>query len=171
MDAFKKITGLNIKSMPYSRGNHKKWDDWLRDQVTLTVSAISERIRTVSPRSKISCTIVPSIERTYLVTLQDWTAWLNRGLIDYVVAMNYTDDTKLLKQNAISLLALKNDNKVHMGIGAYLLKENPKTLEDEIEILRDLPTGGIVLFSYDEVANNENLQKFLDSRFRGNDSE
>jgi uncharacterized lipoprotein YddW (UPF0748 family) len=151
--------------MQYSRQNFKKWDTWRRDQVTLLVKSISDRVRAVSPDLEISCTIVPSMERTYLVTFQDWTRWLEEDIVDYVVAMNYTDDTRFLTLNAKSLLLPGLDKKVYMGVGAYLLEDIPEVLEAEIDTLRELSPGGIVVFSYDDIAKNESLQKFLAERF------
>ncbi|MGB2600731.1 MAG: family 10 glycosylhydrolase [Candidatus Omnitrophota bacterium] len=162
---FQESTGLNAKTMQYSRQNFKKWDTWRRDQVTLLVKSISDRVRAVSPDLEISCTIVPSMERTYLVTFQDWTRWLEEDIVDYVVAMNYTDDTRLLTLNAKSLLLPGLDKKVYMGVGAYLLEDIPEVLEAEIDTLRELSPGGIVVFSYDDIAKNESLQKFLTERF------
>lgn len=165
MKDFKKATGLNVKTMEPSRDNFRKWDDWRRDQVTTLVRNISERARRVSPGIEISCTIVPSVERTHLVTFQDWTVWVREGLVDFVVAMNYTDDIKLMELNSFSLMISGLENKVFMGVGAYLLKEDPGMIEDQIDRLLEIGPGGVVIFSYDEIAAIEELRKFLAERF------
>ena len=163
--AFQDATGLNAKTMKYSRESFMKWDSWRRDQVTLLVKSISSRVREISPDIKISCTIVPSMERTHLVTFQDWTRWISEGMVNYVVAMNYTDDTQLLELNARSLLLPDLNKKIYMGVGAYLLKDMPEVLEEEIDTLLGLSPGGIVVFSYDDIAENKDLQSFLAERF------
>ena len=162
---FKKATGLNIKKMEYSRKSFQKWDDWRRQQVTALVREISEKVRKISPEIEVSCTIVPSVERTHLVTFQDWTKWLREGLADFVVAMNYTDDLKLLQLNSSSLLIHGLEKKIYMGVGAYLLKDDPEMLEDQIDYLLNISPGGIVIFSYDDLAANEGLKKFLSNKF------
>ncbi|MBD3426763.1 MAG: family 10 glycosylhydrolase [Candidatus Omnitrophica bacterium] len=162
---FRDKTGLDASKMEGSRQNFKKWDDWRRDQVTALVGDISRAVKEVSPLLEISCTIVPSMERTYLVTLQDWTVWLQEGYADYVVAMNYTDDLDLLKLNAKSLLLPGFEKEVHMGVGAYLLKQEPELIEEEIGLLLGLSPGGIVIFSYDDLAGNGRLQEYLAGKF------
>jgi len=158
---FKDATGLDIKTMGFSAENCKKWDDWRRQNVTELVRDVSKETRAISPDLKLSCTIVPSIMRTYLVTFQDWTRWLKEDLIDYVTAMNYTTDPVLMELNSSSLLIPQIKDRIYIGMGAYLLKRNTDAIEEQLEILEALHPGGIVIFSYDDVADNESLQKFI----------
>ncbi len=167
LDNFKKNTGLNARTMEGSRDNYRKWDDWHRDQVTTLVKDISGRVKALSPSAEISCTIVPSIERTHLVTFQDWTEWLREGYVDYVTVMNYTDDTKLLELNSGSMLLPEVEEKVYIGVGAYLLKKKTAVLKEQLSYLIELSPAGIVIFSYDDIADNEELQVFLEKNFKG----
>jgi len=162
---FKAATGLDPKNMTPSRENYKKWDDWRRDQVTSLVKEISETVKGTNPDWQISVTVVPSIERTYTVTLQDWTKWLDKELIDYVVLMNYTDDNYLMELYSRSVMFPRFRNKVHVGMGAFLLKDSTDDIEAQLSTLRDLSPAGIVIFSYDDIANNEELQGFLAKEF------
>lgn len=159
--SFKAATGLDPNTMEHSRENFRLWDDWRRKQVSALVREVSGRVRAASPEMKISCTIVPSIERTYLSTLQNWTRWLREGYIDYVVAMNYTDDTNLMELRSGSLLLQGLKQKVHIGIGAYLMKDNPEALKSQLRSLQNLSPKGIVIFSYDDIAASEEIQDFL----------
>jgi len=163
VENFKEATGLDIKTMKPSRENYKKWDDWRRSRVTSLVREISEHVRAISPGLEISCTIVPSIERTYLVTFQDWTRWLREGLINYVVAMNYTDDTELMELNSRSILLPQLKDRIYIGVGAYLLKDKPEAVKEQMDILRNISPGGIVIFSYDDVAESKELQNVIAS--------
>ena len=112
---------------------------------------------------QISCAVCPSVERAYMITLQDWPKWISENLVDYVVTMNYSDDTRLMTLNARSGLFPELKDKVYIGVGAYLLKKQPEVIEDQLTILYDLKPGGIVIFSYDEVADIEELRSFLAS--------
>jgi len=157
-----KFTGLNIKSANLSRENYQKWDDWRRDQVTGLLQVISENIRRLTPSMKISCAVAPSVPRAYLVSFQDWTKWLSRGLADHIVTMNYTDDTRLMTLNAHSASRPELKDNVYIGVGAYLLKESPDMIEEQLRVLYDLAPGGIVIFSYDEIAESKKLQDFME---------
>ena len=104
---------------------------------------------------------MPSIERSYLVIFQDWIKWLENDIVDYVVAMDYTEDLNLMKLYARSILFPELKDRIYIGIGAYLLKDTQEKLVEEINIAEDLSPGGIVLFSYDELAASKELQTFL----------
>ncbi|MGB2600217.1 MAG: family 10 glycosylhydrolase [Candidatus Omnitrophota bacterium] len=151
IENFKKETGLNIETMEHSRENSRAWDDWRRNQVTALVGEVSARARALSPSIKISCTILPSIERTYMVSFQDWTRWLREKYVDWVVIMNYTEDTELMKLNSLSMLLPQFEEKVYIGVGAFLLKDKPEAFQEQLRFLRETAPGGIVLFSYDDI--------------------
>jgi uncharacterized lipoprotein YddW (UPF0748 family) len=147
--------------MKYSRDNFLKWDSWRRAQVTELVRDISNRARSISPSYEISCAIVPSIERTYLVNFQDWTKWIRKNYIDWVVVMNYTDDTQLMELNTSSMLLPRFEGKVYMGVGAFLLKDKPRAFKEQLDFLKKTTSGGIVVFSYDEITSQKDLQLSL----------
>jgi len=162
---FKEANGLDINNMYQTRKNFKKWDDWRKKQVTLLVKEISNRVRSISPSYEISCTIVPSIERTYLVTFQDWTEWLKKNYIDYIVVMNYTDDADFFELTSKSLLEPDFGGKIYMGVGAYLFKDNPDLFKNQLESLKKISPDGIIIFSYDNIAENEEFQEILSEEF------
>lgn len=162
---FKKATGLDAMTMNMTRGNAAKWDEWRRSRVTLMTGYIAERVRKLAPSTEISAAVVPSLERTHLVTFQDWPEWIASGTVDSVILMNYTTDTALMKMNSVSCLSVSDRSKVQIGIGSYLLKDSWETLYEQIKIVKDLAPSGLVLFSYDELARNKELQNLLALKF------
>ena len=103
---------------------------------------------------------------SYLTAFQDWTAWLKKGFADYVVAMNYTDDLHYFEMTSASLLSTEDNNRVYIGVGAYLIKEDIQKVKDKLSALKDLSPGGIVIFSYDDIAANKELEVFLEKNFK-----
>jgi len=87
------------------------------------------------------------------VAFQDWPLWLEKEIVDYVVLMNYTRDDRLAKETVRSALAHKGKGKIFVGIGAFLLKNDPEIFLRQYAIIASLNPDGIVLFSYDEVPN------------------
>ncbi len=75
--------------------------------------------------------------------------------------MNYTDDTELMELYSRSMLLPGLEKKVFIGIGAYLLDGKPGILKAQLKSSRKLSPGGIVIFSYDDIAGNEDIQEFL----------
>jgi uncharacterized lipoprotein YddW (UPF0748 family) len=162
---FKKNTGLDPSTMNMNRKNALAWDKWRRDQVTKLAGYISEKAREISPKIEISAAIVPSTEKTYFSTFQGWTKWIEKKIVDFVVAMNYTDDPELFKLYSSSLMMKGFEENVRIGVGAYLMKNDPEGVKHQLEYLKKLSPGGIVIFSYDDIARNRELKDTLRSLF------
>ncbi|MGB3112792.1 MAG: family 10 glycosylhydrolase [Candidatus Omnitrophota bacterium] len=161
IENFRKATGLDVKTMAGSRENFFKWDSWRRDQVTAMVREISDKVRKIAPDKEISCAIVPSVERTYQVNFQDWTRWLREKYVDWVVAMSYTDDPQQMKLYSRSMLLPQFEEKIYIGVGAFLLKGKAEIFKEELDSLKGMNPGGIVIFSYDDIAQDPELRKSL----------
>ncbi|MFH1304785.1 MAG: family 10 glycosylhydrolase [Candidatus Omnitrophota bacterium] len=162
-DNFKKATGLDAGTMDLSPDNSLLWDNWRRDQVTALVRDVSGRLHAMFPDLKISCAVGPSAETSYLMTFQDWTEWLRKDYVDYIVAMNYTKDLNLLKIRSASLLVPEFSQKVHIGVGPFLMKDHPEMFMEQFKTLRQFSPAGIVIFSYDEISGDKEIQRFLSS--------
>jgi uncharacterized lipoprotein YddW (UPF0748 family) len=127
------------------------WDNWKRRQVTELVEKISHFVKKHAPEKLVSCAVIPDAERAYTSLFQEWPLWLEKKIVDYVVLMDYTQDSRLFKQTAQGSLALRNGGKVYIGIGAFLFKENPLLFFEEYRSAFGLAPDGIVFFSYDEL--------------------
>lgn len=163
---FRKAAKLDPKTMEYNRVNSALWDSWRRERVTLLVSYISGRVKTISPDLEVSATVVPSIERSYLVTFQNWASWIKKGYVDSIVVMNYTENTPLMKLYSESILMPEVREKVQIGIGAYLMKDDIKEVKEQLDSLLEIAPEGIVIYSYDEVASSDELKNYLEEKFK-----
>ena len=65
--------------------------------------------------------------------------------------MNYTRDDRLAEATIKSALAHSGKGKIFVGIGAFLLKNDPEMFLRQYAIVAGFKPDGIVLFSYDEV--------------------
>lgn len=139
------LTGLN-KDEQFSL-----WDNWRRRQVTGLVRDISKRVKEKSSDMKVSSAVIPSSERAYSSMFQDWPLWLEEGLVDYVVLMNYTLDNQLAKEILRSSLAFRQQGKVYTGLGLFLMANDPKAFREQFRILGSLKPDGIVFFAYDDL--------------------
>lgn len=150
---FKEATGLEPLSMDYSADNCLKWDDWKRKQVTDLVRSISQLVKDTNSDLLLSCAVIPSAERAYLAAFQDWPFWLEEGIVDYAVIMNYTRDKQFAKEIIRSALSHCGKGKIFVGLGAFLMKEEPESLAKQCRIARELGAPGIIFFSYDDLAH------------------
>lgn len=98
------IAGFNKK---YNRTGKPKEDDpewcrWRRDQVTETVKAIQTEINRLKPWVVLSATTIawggcPSEfanSSAYAECFQDWRLWMEKGILDINMPMNYKDPAK-----------------------------------------------------------------------------
>lgn len=151
---FKKATKLDPLFAKDNDDISYKWDDWKREQVTNLVKKISKHTKGKSKDLLVSCAVMPSAERAYTIGFQDWPLWLDKEIVDYVVLMNYTRDDRLAEATVKSALAHNGKGKIFVGIGAFLLKNDPEIFLRQYAIIASLNPDGIVLFSYDEVPDD-----------------
>lgn len=79
------------------------WTDWRRDQVTAMVRRTYAAVKRERPEVWVSAAGITygagpvdrqefRSSRTYTEVLQDWPAWLDEGIVDLVMLMNYKRD-------------------------------------------------------------------------------
>ncbi|CAL9335062.1 family 10 glycosylhydrolase [Streptomyces sp. Tu 3180] len=93
---FQQATGRTDTPLP----SDTAWSDWRRSQVTHLVRRIYLGVWEVDPRVRLSMDAITyghgpqavggwRATRTYAEVLQDWAGWLDEGIMDTAVAMNY----------------------------------------------------------------------------------
>jgi len=153
MEHFTEWTGLNPLKGLKNDQDYAKWDDWRRQQITSLVRRIAKRLKEKSSGFLVSCAVIPSSERAYSSMFQDWAYWLEGGILDYIVLMNYTLDNQLTKEIVRSSLALAQKGKVYAGIGLHLMKDAPEAFLEQYKIIKSLSPDGVAFFSYDEITD------------------
>jgi uncharacterized lipoprotein YddW (UPF0748 family) len=77
-----------------------KWAEYRQSGVTELVRDVYRRAKSLKPNTQITAAVftpLASAERVY----QDWPGWIRQGIIDYVIPMAYTPNTKNLEQQLI----------------------------------------------------------------------
>jgi len=151
MERFKEWTGLEPLKGLNDDKDYAKWDDWRRKQLTSLARRIAKRLKEKSANLLVSAAVIPSAERAYTSMFQDWPYWLEDGILDYVVLMNYTRDNQLFKEITRSSLAQRQKGKVFVGIGLHLMQDEPEALLEQYKIVKGLSADGVALFSYDDL--------------------
>ena len=62
--------------------NDPDWIQFRADYVTLFLAELRERIQRPSPQAVLSTTIIAGEPEDYIKVLQDWPAWIEKGLLD-----------------------------------------------------------------------------------------
>ncbi|MFQ6038988.1 MAG: glycoside hydrolase family 10 protein, partial [Candidatus Aminicenantales bacterium] len=71
-----------------------QWDQYRRDAVTSLLQKCNALVLEQKPRATLSVAVKPDPEEAKIRYFQEWDRWLAQGLVDYVVAMNYSPDLR-----------------------------------------------------------------------------
>jgi len=148
---FRDKTGINVLDTLNNEDEYLAWDNWKRQQVTDLVRKISSLIKVKSTSLVVSCAVIPVTERAYSNAFSDWSAWLDEGIIDYAVLMSYTKDNQFIKETVKSSLGHRGKGKIYVGIGLFLMKDNPDLFFNQFRLVTDLAPDGVVLYSIDDL--------------------
>jgi len=142
------------------------WTRWRRRQVTELVRRISIEARAIRPRIRVSAAVIAwghppggtedfadasPMQRIF----QDWRAWLDEGLLDLAVPMNYArEHDPTVRQWFDGWIAWekrhKGERQLAIGVGAYL--SQPRDVLAQIARVRSgrgrRMADGVSIYSY-----------------------
>jgi uncharacterized lipoprotein YddW (UPF0748 family) len=124
------------------------WTQFRTDQVNGFVQEAARSVRRLNPDVILSAAVfaLPDNERQQKLQ-QDWETWVNAGDIDLLVPMTYTLDTRRLAQMVEPNLDIVSRSPI-LFLPSLKLLEMPKVeFLDQMQVVRDLPTGGYALFA------------------------
>jgi uncharacterized lipoprotein YddW (UPF0748 family) len=127
--------------------DESKWFQWRADQVTSTVETIADRVRPIrGAKLIISAAVGADPIDSKLGKGQDYFTWMDRGTVDGVFLMGYTDDLeKFTTQRKVVVEKRPKKGFVAAGVG---LRAEPDIVLEEIAITRKLGLDGFAGFSY-----------------------
>jgi uncharacterized lipoprotein YddW (UPF0748 family) len=138
--------------LAFATGLPDEWDDFRRDRITSLVRDIYAAVKYRRPELVVSAAVIADVQTAYGHRFQDWQGWLEEGILDVAVPMAYTPDNGTFqRQVRAARHAAGSRTRVWAGIGAYM-NTYAGTL-DKIDLARAEDAAGLVLFSYDWVAN------------------
>lgn len=159
---FKQATGIDPKRVDWNVRDSLVWDNWKRQQVTDLFRVVATEARAHHPTIRISCAVIPALDRAYHAAGQDWVRWIEEDIVDFIVLMNYAVDSRWVNLASRSALgAVGNREKVAIGLGAHLLGKKPELLREQMRQTLVFGPGGVILFDYDSVAGPP-LKEFLE---------
>ncbi len=153
IERFINKTGIDPSGTMNNEAEYLAWDNWKRQQVTGLVRKISSLVKVKSPDLAVSCAVIPLTERAYANAFQDWSAWLEEGIVDYVVLMSYTKDNQFIKEVVKCSAGHRAKGKIYIGIGLFLMKNTPDLFFNQYKIVSELAPDGIVFFSIDDLTD------------------
>jgi uncharacterized lipoprotein YddW (UPF0748 family) len=152
------------------------WNQWRTDQVTRLVGEIHAMMRRAKPRAVLSAA-VGSVHERALHHFQDGRRWMDDGIIDVVLLMNYTNSAEEFAGRIDPWLADDPDVPVVPGLwfgrpGGMSVEERTVVAREQVEIARE-KTGDFCVFAYsslfdsvDEELTNQREQQRNDRQIR-----
>ncbi len=129
-----------------------EWMAWRAAHVTRLMAKISSAVKEARPGMIVSLSPNPP-EYAYRTSLQDWGAWVEKGLIDEAAVQVYRSDLVSLRADLAARSLSRLNAKVPVSIGLYtgpFLKVKPiRQVQKEIEAVREAGFSGVSFFCWE----------------------
>jgi len=135
-----------------------RWVTWRAEQVTDLVRRVRQAADARSPRRVVSAAVfsIPDPNQAFVEQGQKWVRWLEDGLLDFAVPMNYVTSHGEFSRWTRNALAAAAGLKIHIGVGLFEFEKDTREAAVQVRLARQLGAGGVVLFR----------AKYLDAPFR-----
>jgi uncharacterized lipoprotein YddW (UPF0748 family) len=168
---FEDRIGQAVENWPVDVLGDGRWRqqylDFRRDQITDVVAEVSRRSREIDPDVLISAAVFSEWERWARDSIgQDWPLWVERGYLDFVCPMNYTQDVEDLGR-------VVSDQRRWVGPGFQLISgigafrsQAPWHTADLVDTARTNGASGLCFFDYRGRTVTTLLPALLEGPFR-----
>ncbi len=126
------------------------WTRYRRSRLTALAMRLRSAVKQVRLSLVVSAAVVADQVDARDHRLQDWSTWLEAGLLDVACPLAYTTDPATFSRQVAAARQIPGVHDLWVGIGAYRLTV-PRTLEN-IFAARQEGVEGIAIFSYDSLA-------------------
>jgi uncharacterized lipoprotein YddW (UPF0748 family) len=147
---FMELTGVDpLAITPDNRSLWWMWVEFRTRQVNEFVARLAREMRRTKPKLIISAAVFPWHANERLNRLQqNWEAWVVRGDVDLLIPMTYVPDTAIfLRQRVLPALQAMGRSPVLFLPGVFIRNVEDLELLDQLQAVRDLPSGGFALFA------------------------
>ena len=141
------------------------WRLWRQNSITAFLDSLYADVKLSKPELVVSAAVVANYELGKKIYFQDSHGWLQRGCVDAVYPMLYTNDTELFKRRLNDFI--RNNHNRHVYAGINLEYDD---LDGKLDIVNSLGAPGLGIFSYAEIAAENKIKPaikaLLDSVWR-----
>jgi uncharacterized lipoprotein YddW (UPF0748 family) len=160
---FENVIGKKVDNWPAGVRNEdrlrEQWLDFRRRQITMVVAEVAQQAKKIRPEIKVSAAVFRNwpVDRNSMA--QDWKLWCDRGYLDFVCPMDYTASSSHFRRMVEQQLKWAGKVPCYPGIGLSVWSDSTDIckLIEQINITRQLDTGGFTIFNYGPAVVNEVL--------------
>jgi uncharacterized lipoprotein YddW (UPF0748 family) len=155
-ERFEHATGTAVAKWPADvqvKGvRREEWIKWCQENINTVVRTTSEEVRKVRPGIKVSAAVFRQWDQDSRTIMQDWKLWCERGWLDFVCPMNYTESETGYDSWIRQQKQWAGPAGLVPGIGITSSRTTlaPDATVRQIEITRRHETQGFILFNYGE---------------------
>jgi uncharacterized lipoprotein YddW (UPF0748 family) len=131
------------------------WDDFRRGEISKTVERIFVEAKAYRSDLTVSAAVFANADDAYRSRFQEWENWLRWGIVDVVVPMAYTADSRVYREQILRAAA-HDPRRVWAGVGIY--QNTFSGAVEKAQTARGMGVGGVSLFSYDWAVSAEGLR-------------
>jgi uncharacterized lipoprotein YddW (UPF0748 family) len=131
------------------------WIRFRQDAITELVKEIYMAIRNSGKDIELSAAVKANLVEAQSRWYQDWDSWIQEGIIDFVVPMNYfkeirdfNNSMQIIKSN----LTPDDLNLVIIGVSTH--NQDAQSVVDKVHLARLNGFTGVSIFAYDSHKNN-----------------
>ncbi len=145
---FEQKTGTDPIKLSSSSPLWSQWTNFRIQQVDSFVAEVSTRLKQKRPDLIISAAVFPMQHRERLVKIQqNWEEWINQEWVDVMVLMTYALHVETLENRNQQAYDYSEQSSSLIVPGIRLLNIPYKEAVDQVQLLRQMPTGGYALFA------------------------
>lgn len=152
---FRQLTGADpVNISPRDGSLWRQWVEFKTNQINSFVAEVSQLLRQNYPRTILSVAVFPHPESQRIYKIQqNWEVWARQGIVDLIVPMTYALDTNRLQRITEPLVKEQMLGSALISPSVKLLTLPEVVAIDQIQALRDLPTGGYAIFAVESISS------------------
>ncbi|MEG4991861.1 family 10 glycosylhydrolase [Microcoleus sp. B4-D1] len=152
---FRQLTGSDpVNISPRNGSLWRQWVEFKTNQINSFVAEVSQLLRQNYPRTILSVAVFPHPESQRIYKIQqNWEVWARQGIVDLIVPMTYALDTNRLQRITEPLVNEQILGSALISPSVKLLTLPEVVAIDQIQALRDLPTGGYAIFAVESISS------------------
>lgn len=159
-ERFEAATGKPVVNWPKDvlmKGVRRdEWEAWCQNNITALVRSVSEDIHKLKPALKVSAAVFRNWDTDRHWVMQDWKLWCERGYLDFVCPMDYTENDGTYEGWMKRQKELSGKAGFVPGIGASSTNNDLSAdrVINQINLTRRYDAQGFIIFNYGEKEAN-----------------